>query len=473
MSLPVRLSNTEIRQAQRAGYMSVPVPEGRKASLFGAMFSWLTSINVGRALFWAGGSRSSPPVNSAVAGTGDTVTPSSALTVSAAWACVWLNARTIASLPLELKRYTNNKAELAENETLYRVLRWKSNRDMTAFSFWNAIWASEQLWGTGYAEKIRVGGRVVALEFLLPQYMTPYLTDAGELRFAYSEPLKPRDFASADIFRVFTRSLDGIVGASVIEFARNSLGLAQAGERAAATTFKKGLNASGFVGTEKFLTKEQRTTFATSIDEFTGSGPRAGGTMLLEGGATYTQLSMKPQDVELLNSRQFSVEDVCRWFSVPPILIGHASQGQTMWGSGVEQIFSGWARLSLRPFLTACTQEIAAGLIAPADRASLFAEYDLDDLLAADSQARAQLYASLLQNGVFNRDEVREREGKGPIPGGNLYTVQSNLILLEAIGKMTEQGGTSPPAEKLKNALIEFLQLAASAQPAEARKEKP
>lgn len=454
-----RLSAAEARQVLRAGITLHP--KATRSSFFGGMFSWFPSIRFGSLSFWPFGGSAKPPVNAATASSGQTVTPGSALTLSAVWACVWLNARTMASLPFDLKRYpkTGKGAGILETgDPLYDVLRWRPNASMGSFNFWCAMWASEQLWGAGFAEIKRNGGKVVALEFLLPQYMTTYLTASKELRFRYDDPQNPRDFSADQIFRVFTRTLDGYTGLSVIEFARNSFGLAQSGELAAAKTFKKGLNASGFIKVDKFLRPDQREEFRESIDEFTGDGDKAGGTMVLEGGTDYVQLSMKPQDAELLSSRQFSVEDVCRWFSVPPILIGHAGEGQTMWGTGVEQIFAGWSRLSLRPFTTAGTQAVRTSLIAAADRAELYAEYDLDDLLAADSLARAQLYASLSQNGIKTRNELRDKEGDGPMPGGDKLTVQSNLVPLEKLGELTESGGGSS-AQKFRNALVEFLQL--------------
>jgi HK97 family phage portal protein/HK97 family phage prohead protease len=435
-----RLTAAEVRAAARAGYLVAP---GHGRSIFGSMFSWFPSMRFGRATFWNVGGTSKPPVNAAEAATGQIVTPATALTLSAAWACVWLTARTMASLPLDLKRYSvDGKSKLEVGDPLYDVLRWKPNQRSTAFNFWTAMWASVLLWGSGYARKRMNGGKVIALEFLLPEFMTVYLDDTTKrIRFRYDDPRDPQDFSVDEIFHLFERTLDGVTGCSVIEFARNSFGLAQSGEIAASKTFKKGLNASGFINVDKFLKADQRTQFRDSIDEFTGDGPKAGGTMVLEGGTSYTQLSMKPQDAELLASRQFSVEDVCRWFNVPPILIGHSAQGQTMWGSGIEQIFAGWTRLSLRPYVTACTQAIRSNLIPSEERAELYAEYDLDDLLAADSQARATLYSSLVQNGINTRNEVRDREGLSRVEGGDTLTVQSNLVPLDQLGKVSDGGG--------------------------------
>lgn len=464
----VVLSPRDIREAKRAGYLVGGAPQ-KKLSFFGSIFSNFGQLF--RAGTWIGGANSAPPVNLVSSESGQAISPEIALTLSAVWACVWLNARTLASLPLNLKRYDKNgKASLAEDVALFQALRWKANYLSTAYNFWCGLWANEQLWGTGYARKIKSAGQVVGLDLLLSQYMTPYLTKAGELRYAYTNPREPLDLPAADVFKVFTRSIDGLTGQSVIGFARNSLGLARAGEYAASRTFSSGLNASGFVTTETWLKTEQRELIRESVEEFTGSGPNSGGTMVLEGGFDYKQLSFSPLDAELLASRQFSVEDVCRWFNVPPILIGHASQGQTMWGSGIEQILRGYVNLGLRNYTIAATQAIQADLILPADRSTLYGEYDFDELLSADSTARAQLYATLSQNGIGTRNELREREGLSPMPGGDILTVQSNLVPLEQLGK-PGAGGNGGSAQKARDALIEFLGLAA--EPPTAPKEKP
>jgi len=467
--MPPRLNQSQMRQARQAGYI---LPRASKSSFFGSMFSWFPSVRFGQATFWPVGGNSKPPVNAATSSTGQIVTPASALTLSAAWACVWLNACTMASMPLDLKRYKKDgKGVLEENNPLYQVLRWTPSRSMTAYEFWTCMWASVLLWGSGYAVKRMSAGNVIALDFLLPEYVTVYQDENRRLRYRYDDPRDPQDYTADQIFTIRERTLDGLSGCSVIEFARNSLGIAQAGELAAGKTFRKGLNASGFIKVEKFLKVDQRQEFRNSIDEFTGDGPKAGGTMVLEGGTDYKQLSMKPADAELLQSRQFSVEDVCRWFRTPPILIGHSSQGQTMWGSGLEQIFRGWTNISLRPYITCCTQAIRKSLILPADRAELYAEYDLDDLLQADSLARAQLYSQFAQNGIKTRNELREKEGDGPLPGGDVLTVQSNLVPLDALGQ--QQQGTSAgtaAAEKMRNALLEFLSIEASPPPSEGPK---
>lgn len=445
--MPPRLTAIEMQQAKQAGY---PVPTQRR-QIFGSMFSWFAStFRAGKSTFWPAAGQAKPPVNMVQSESGQTVSPASALTLSAVWACTWLLARTLATLPLDLKRYAaNGKGKLLLDEALYEILRWKPNAKMTATNFWTFMWASVLLWGAGYAEKKYLNGKLIALEPLLPEYVTPFLTDRGQLRYRIEDPRNPREISADDMFRLMDKTLDGLTGCSVIEFGRNSMGIAQAGEQASSNTFRNGLQASGFIKVDKYLKTEQRDMFRKEVADFTGSeGKKRGGLMVLEGGTDFTALTIKPMDAQLLQSRQFSVEDVCRWFGVPPILIGHSVDGQTMWGSGVEQIFGGWTRLSLRPYLTACQQEIRSSLILPSNRHDTIAEYDLDELLAADSAARAALYSQLVQNGIATRNECREKEGLQAMDGGDVLTVQSNLMPITEIGKPTEQPAAVPPVDE-------------------------
>lgn len=465
--LPPRLNSQQIGHARKAGFRLTVRDAGpmQQRSIFGSMYSWFAS-NLSNPLrtYWPVGQRAKPPVNRANSDSDQQVSPTTALNLATVWSCVWLNARTLATLPLDLKRYLpSGKGELMIDDPLYTVLRWKPNSKMTACNFWTFMWASVQLWGAGYAEKKMVGGKVISLEPLLPEWVTTYLTDAGALRYRYEDPQNPRDFSADQVFRLMDKTLDGITGMSVIEFGRNSMGQAQASEQAAGNTWRNGLQAGGYIKVDKFLKKEQREQFREEINAFTGStGKKRGGVMVLEGGVDFSALTIKPLDAELLSSRQFSVEELCRWFGVPPILIGHAGAGQTMWGTGVEAIFSGWARLSLRPYLTVCQQEVRASLTPAADRRDVLAEYDLDELLAADSQARATLYSNLVQNGIATRNECREKEGLPRMEGGDVLTVQSNLIPLERMSETDDVSEFSSAAEQVRNALRNFLEVSKS-----------
>jgi HK97 family phage portal protein len=181
-------------------------------------------------------------------------------------------------------------------------------------------------------------------------------------------------------------------------------------------------------------TPEQRAEMMTLFQKFAGSS-QAGRVMPLPDGWAFNPVTMNPEDAQLLETRSFNVEEICRWFDVLPVLIGHAAAGQTMWGSGIEQLMIGWLTLNLRPLLASIEQAIEKQLLPAGMRTNIYPEFNLDGLLRADSAGRAALYSVQAQNGLKTRNEMRRRENDPPLPGGDLLTVQSNLIPLEKLGE--------------------------------------
>jgi phage portal protein BeeE len=163
---------------------------------------------------------------------------------------------------------------------------------------------------------------------------------------------------------------------------------------------------------------------------------------------------MNPEDAQLIEARGFSVEQVCRIYRVPPFMVGH-TQNSTSWGSGLEQQNIGFLTYSLRPYLVRIEQAVKKQLLLPAERATYYAEFVLEGLLRADSAGRATLYASGGQNGWMTRNEMRRRENLPPMDGGDVLTVQSNLLPLDQLGA----AGSAPASEQVRSAFAAWLGL--------------
>ncbi|MFY1885897.1 phage portal protein [Achromobacter xylosoxidans] len=150
-------------------------------------------------------------------------------------------------------------------------------------------------------------------------------------------------------------------------------------------------------------------------------------------------------------SRGFSIEQLCRWMcNVPPVLIGHAAQGQTMWGSGVEQLLMGWKVTGLNPLIIKIEQSLN-GLFPPSERERYYVKFSLQGLLRADAKGRAALYASGLQNAYLSPNEIIELEDGEPYEGGDRHFVQANLVPVDQIGKEDATQG------KAREALLDWL----------------
>jgi HK97 family phage portal protein len=434
----------------------------KTAEFFNSLFDYGAGGLPGGFYPVAAGGQAKPPINVARSDTGRLVSPNTTLGISAAWACIWLITDTISTLPFILNKRSSNKVSYgapAWGEPLFSVLGLSPNAQMSACEFWAFTVASDLLWGNGISLVTRnVNGDPIALEPIRPEYIVPYrqpmpftpgASPPGDIRYRYYSPLGSADYGADQVFHIKGRTLDGLVGLSIIQYARNSFGIAQSIEEATSDVYRNGMRSGGFVQSDKYLNVEQRTQLKDSLSEFTTGGPRSSSLMVLEGGLKFESISMPPQDVQLLQARQYAVEDVCRWFGVPPVLIGHAAQGVTSWGTGIEQLLLGWQALSLRPYIRRIEQAVGKQLLQPAQQARFFLTIDMDDLTAADSAARSALYASASQNGWMTRNEIRQREDLAPEEGGDSLTVQSNLIPLDKIESMGGQPThPAPPGQQ-------------------------
>src|SRR5690606_31195222 len=165
--------------------------------------------------------------------------------------------------------------------------------------------------------------------------------------------------------------------------------------------------------------------------------------IVLEANIKYHQLNLSHEDQQLLESRQYQIEEICRWFGVPPVLIHHSNV--TTWGSGIEQIVDGFHKLVIGPMLTNIEQAVKKRVMTPMQRVKQTAEFSLDALLRGNIKDRFEVYAKAVQNGLKTRNECRQLENDPPIDGGDELTAQTNLAPLGSLGKIN--GGSNAGAE--------------------------
>jgi hypothetical protein len=148
----------------------------------------------------------------------------------------------------------------------------------------------------------------------------------------------------------------------------------------------------------------------------------------------------------------FNIEELGRLLGMPPILLGHSSAGQTMWGTGVESIIQAWYTLGLRALLTRIEKCVQFRVIKRADQGKYYFKFNVGGLLRGDSQTQALIASTLAQNGLRSRDELRALDDFGKIPGGGgeHFTAQTNLATLDRIANPPEvqPGAFGDPAQE-------------------------
>ncbi|WP_045019219.1 phage portal protein [Agrobacterium arsenijevicii] len=356
---------------------------------------------------------------------GEPVTDTSVLSISSAWACVNLLAGTIASLPLMIyRRDAKGVREVFYEHPLYRLLHDSPNYDQTAVDFWEFIAASIEMRGNGYARIERSSRGVASLTPVNPALMGVRRLQNGTIEYRWTQD--GRQYVETDKTVLHIRGFGGnpLGGMSTLHFGRHTFSLARAIDKSAGSTFKNGMRPSGVLTFDKWLSPEQRKLAEEKMATKFQSSADTGKPMILEGGTKWEQLTLAPEDAQMLESRSFSVEEVCRFFGVPPFLIGHTEK-TTSWGSGIEQQTIGFQKFTLRRRLKRIEQAIQKQLLTPSDRAAgVSVEFNLEGLLRADSGGRARFYQQMTSIGAMTINEVRDLENLPPVEGGDIPRMQ-------------------------------------------------
>lgn len=371
------------------------------------------------------------------------VTVDRALQLATVWACIRLISETVATLPLVVyQRGKSNSREVARDHALYALLHDSPNADHTAVEFLEGVVHGICVRGNAYAEKKKIGDRLVALELLHPDLVRVERKRTGQLVYRYNDPLGSagstlREISEDDIFHVRGFGAGGDIGLSPIAYARRTIGAAVAAEDLAEETLRSGDRPTGFITSPTVLTPQQRQQLNENVFSKYRQA-ETGGLFLLEGGFDFKPVTMSPHDAQFMQMRQWHVEEICRWFRVPPFLIGHM-QKSTAWGTGLEQQNIGFLTYALSPYLKRIEQAARRSLIAPLERDKIFVEFNVDALLRADSAARWSTYGTAVDKGIMTRNEVRAKENLPPMPGGDVLTVQSQNVPID------QQAALPPP----------------------------
>jgi len=371
-----------------------------------------------------------------------------AMKVTAVWACVSLISGAIASLPMHVyRRSGDGDLERDVNADLWWILNEQFAPRWPASAGWQFLTASKLLHGDGFAEILRRrDGRIAGLVPLHPNRVRVIATPDGA-RLVYEiqpdptisapdpERSRIRVLDQDDVLHVPGFGFNGLRGMSALRFSLSASG-------------RLAINAQTF--SSHFLANMARPDFALkaagnlSDDQFdrlremleVHRGPdRAGRPMILEGGLDVKELTMPLEDVQLLETRKFQVEEIARAFGVQPFMIGHTEKTSS-WGSGVEAMGAGFVRYTLRDHLNAFQNEMNRKFFRTA---RLVAEFDTAELERGDTKAMFEA----IRIGLG-------RAGEAPV-----LTIEEARRMLRLPQKLTgtvPENGVAPAAEPSRDA---------------------
>ncbi len=351
---------------------------------------------------------------------GVSVSPATAMRSTAVRACVESIAEAVGCLPLHVyEKAASDSRERATDHPAYGLVHDQANEWTTAAELREQLTRDALLWGNGYAAIVRDGtGTPRELIRIHPTRVTVEADEAtSEPRYKISEAASQRTIARQDILHIRAPSLDGLRGASPVEQCREAIALNITLEAHAARLFGNGGRPSGLLKFPNKLGNETALRIKASWQAAT-SGQNAGATAVLEEGGDFTPLTFNSVDSQFLQIWERSILEICRVYRVPPHLVFEL--GRATWGNASEMGAS-FLRFGLMRWLKAWEGEIRLKLIAPAERATHYAEFLVDDLLRSDLAARADAYGKLIASRVLNPNECRAMENRAPYVGGDEF----------------------------------------------------
>lgn len=344
--------------------------------------------------------------------TGVVVGEQTALSIPAVWRAVTLIAGTIASLPARTVQHNNDGTRL-------RVKSWVDDPgwQQTPLEFWETVLTHLLLHGNAFLQHIYNGaGAVIALYPVHP-LMVGVDFDTDDLRKAYRVTLangQTRVMTDLDMTHIPALSTDGIRGLSPIMVARNSFGTSIAGERAAARTFGRGAMHSGIITPEEDLDPGEAEEIKKSLQRKVGGWDNAGDIAVINRKLKFTPWTMSLEDAQFLQSRQFQIEEIARWFGVPPYELMQTEK-QTSWGTGIEAQQRGLARQVLGPWTRRIEQRI--NRLLPERRKM---EFDFTALERPTPELEIELLLKQVDGGLITVNEARAIRNLAPIEGGDV-----------------------------------------------------
>lgn len=347
--------------------------------------------------------------------------------IATVFRCVNLLADSVANLPMQYMRIKNGIYVEDKASRLHYLLNVQPCEYMSAVDFWRQIVQYLLLNGNAYIVPVYAGSPEVA-ELRIPHPTTvAHDTINNKYTIADVSAGVSGTYDESEIIHLKNISQDGKHGLSTLGFARVALDITSTGNIETLNRFKNGGNVRGIVGNDasvrgfgQYQDSEMQKA-AVEMDNRFRSGERI---VAVPGQVQFTALSMSSTDMQFLETRKFSVREICRFFGVHPSFVFDDTSNNY---KSAEMANVAFLSNTLNPILRKIENELHRKLIAPGLCCKRMFQFDRRGLYACDLDSKIKYQAQTIAAGLYTVNEWRREENKPEVEGGDAVLVSANL----------------------------------------------
>jgi HK97 family phage portal protein len=414
-----------------------------------------------------------PPLGSVQSASGLLVSQATAMAVGAVYACVSLIAHDVARCAPTL--YDVPQGQAFPNRSLragvttkghddrgltintdheLALLLDRPNRVQTWFEFARDLMVAYLLRGNAYAAKLTNGrGQVTELILINPDAVMVLEASNGDVFYNVNRlglfqiamlQQFPVAIPSESVFHLRGIAFNMLVAASTIGLARDAIGLSMGQSQQQSRWIGNGARPSGILESPRTLSDPAAKRLKASWQEFNAGIQNEGRTAVLENGIKFTPMKLTAADIDFINSCNLGIQDICRFFGVPPRKVG---QPDLTRGSTIIQEDQAYVNGAISPKLDMIEQKFDREFNLKRDGHVL--DMNEDALLRADPLTRYNLGRIGKLSGLITTNEWRRSERLPPDPNGDEIMQPVNMAALgsDMTGTAPDNAGR-PPANQ-------------------------
>lgn len=353
---------------------------------------------------------------------GNSSATNNSMHLSTVYRCTDLISNTVALMDLQLMHNVDNHLIPDKKHPIYYVISKQPNKYMTRFSLMKSIVMSMLLKGNAYCYVNRdKKGNAESISYLDANDINVDINEiTNTVNYFYKGKLIPYE----NVIHIKNISYDGLTGISTIAAASQTLQTSTAAENHSQKFFKEGANIQGIVSTVNKMTDAQLAAFKKSWRDAYGDS-KSGGMAFISGGVDVKPVSISPSDAQLIETRQFNVIEICRFFGVSPIMAFDLSKSSY---NNSETASLSFLQETIQPILEKIELELWKTLLKPSEKEAYEFKFNTEDFLKVNKVTQASYYSQLFNMGAMTTNEIRARIGLPAVDGGDKIFIQSNVV---------------------------------------------